>query len=175
VNLLDARRGGYTVAAVPGRSTALPQVRLATPGDEPELMALCRALHGEIGLFSFSESKVRGVIQQYFERRGGIIGVIGPSNAIEASICLIIAEQYYTTDWHLMEMWNFVAAPYRRSRNAEALIEFAKRCSTQIGLPLIIGVMSNVRTAPKVRLYQRRLGVPSGAFFCYNAQWQNGS
>ena len=37
-------------------------------------------------------------------------------------------------------------------------------------IPLLIGVLSNKRTEGKIRLYERQLGKPSGAFFLYGAR-----
>jgi len=56
---------------------------------------------------------------------------------------------------------------------AQRMIEFAKDCAIEIGLPLTIGVLTNQRMEGKVRLYQRSLGVPAGAWFVFNAKWVN--
>jgi hypothetical protein len=149
----------------------LPQVRVATPADEEEIMILVRELHGENGLFSLNEQKVRENLHKCFERKGAIVGVIGEAGKIEASTCLLFSEMYYTDEWHIAELWNHVAVPYRNSRNLEALIAFGKKCSNVIGLPLITGVITNKRVEGKVRLYRKLLGYPAGAFFVYNGKW----
>jgi hypothetical protein len=153
----------------------LPTVRLATPGDEEEIMAMCRRLHAENGLFALREDKVRGCLRKYYKRDGAIVGVIGSTGALEASTCLLFSEMYYTDEWHLAELWNFVDSDFRRTRNAEALIEFGKRSAKQIGVPFITGIITNNRTAGKVRLYRRMLGYPAGAFFVFNGNWQQQS
>jgi len=152
----------------------LPHVRIATPADEDEIMAMCRALHDENGLFSLEEAKIRHLIRRCFNRDKCIVGVIGPTGKIEASTCLVIADSYYTNDWHLAEQWNHVGKEHRQSRNAEALIEFAKKCSDEIGIPLVIGIITNNRVAGKVRLYRQHLGYPAGAFFVHNGKWKDG-
>lgn len=152
----------------------LPQVRIATPDDDDEIMDLCRALHAENGLFTLNENKIRGYFQQSHARKGAFVGVIGPKGKIEASTCLLITDSYYTDDWHLTELWCHVGEKYRNSRNAEALIEFGKSCSDRIGIPLVIGIISNDRVRQKVRLYRRMLGYPAGAFFVYNGRWAEG-
>ena len=38
-------------------------------------------------------------------------------------------------------------------------------------IPLIIGVLTSMQMAAKVRLYRRFLGIPVGAFFVHNADW----
>ena len=45
--------------------------------------------------------------------------------------------------------------------------DFAKATSDRLGLPLVIGVLSDDRTVAKVRTYQKVFGPPAGAFFVY--------
>lgn len=151
----------------------LPYVRIATPEDEEAVMAMCRRLHRENGLFTLNEDKVRVLLHRCYKGDGVIIGVIGEPGHIEASTCLTIWENYYTTDWHLAELWNFVEESFRRSGNAESLIEFGKDCAVKMGIPFITGIVTNKQMAGKVRLYRRLLGYPAGAFFCYNSKWQS--
>jgi hypothetical protein len=150
----------------------LPEVRLALPVDEAELMAMCRRLWKENGLFSFSETKVSECLRRYYRADNTIVAVIGAPGKIEASMCLMVSEFYYTTDWHLAELWNFVDEEYRRSRNAEALIEFGKDCSDKMQIPFFTGIITNRQMAGKVRLYRRMLGHPAGAFFVHNSNWE---
>jgi hypothetical protein len=148
----------------------LPEVRIALPQEEENVMELCRRLHSENGIFSLNEDKVRDNIRKCYERKGTIVGVIGEIGKLEACTCLCISDMHYTNDWHLMELWNYVAPEYRKSRNAEALIEFAKGCAEKMGIPLFTGIITETKLSGKVRLYRRRLGNPSGAFFIYNGK-----
>ncbi len=141
------------------------RVRVADPSDEEELMAMCRNLHAENGAFSMSEEKVRALLWRAFNRQDGLIGVIGASGRLEGSIYLLIDQLWYSNDWCLLELWNYVLPAYRRSTNAKELIAFAKKCSEALRLPLFIGILSNEQTEAKVRLYRRQLGTPAGAFF----------
>lgn len=152
-----------------------PKVRTAKPDDEEEIMALCRDLHKENGLFSLSEARVRGIMQQAFAGRNAFVGVIGARGRIEATACLLMdTSQYYSDDLCLVELWNHVAEPYRSSRNIDALIKFEKDCSDKTGLTLITGIITNNRVAAKVRKYRQLYGYPAGAFFVYNAKWMDG-
>jgi hypothetical protein len=144
------------------------RVRRAEPADEPEILAMCREMHAENGMFTMSDERVREIIGRAFNRQGAIIGVIGESGRLEGSIYLMITSIWYSTDWHLEELWNFVRPQFRKTGNAEELIRFAKRCGDEIGLPVVIGIMSNIRTEAKVRIYRRQLGNPIGAFFLHN-------
>ena len=151
----------------------LPNVRIAEPTDRDEILAMCRRLHSENGLFSLNEKKLDNCLSKSFNRAGGIVGVIGDVGHIEASICMELSDFYYTDDWHLAELWNYVEPEYRKSRNAEALIEFGKSCSEKMGIPFITGIITNKHMAGKVRLYRRLLGYPAGAFFVHNSKWKS--
>lgn len=151
----------------------LPTVRIAQPADEEDVMAMCRRLHSENGLFSLNENKVRALLHRCYKGDGTIVGVIGETGHLEASTCLAISDFHYTDDWHLAEYWNYVEEPFRKSGNAEALIEFGKECAVKMGIPFITGIITNKQMAGKVRLYRRLLGYPTGAFFCYNSKWKS--
>jgi hypothetical protein len=77
---------------------------------------------------------------------------------------------WYTKEPHLEELWAFVRPEFRKSRNAQALVEFAKALAVELKRPLLIGVLSSHRTEQKVRMYRRKLGAPKGAYFLYNAE-----
>jgi hypothetical protein len=147
----------------------LPAIRIAVPEDEPEILAMCKRLYAENGMFSLKEEKVRDVVRKCFRGDKVIVGVIGETGHIEASTCLIISDYFYSDDWHLAELWNFVDKDHRRSKNADALIAFGKSCAEKMGIPLLTGIITNKQMAGKVRLYRRSLGQATGAFFVYNA------
>ena len=143
------------------------RVRKATPADAPELMELCRELHAENGMFEMNESKVAAMLEKAFRQQGAIIGALGPTGGIEGAIFMLISSFWYTNDWCLEELFNYVKPEHRRSTNAKELINFGKRCSDELGIPLVIGVVSNERTKAKVGLYQRQLADPVGAYFLH--------
>ena len=147
-----------------------PFVRKADIRDEPEIMAMCRDLHSENGLFSMDDTKVREHLRRAFAKQGALIGVSGPPGRIEGSIYLMISDFWYSTEWHLAELWSYVMPQYRKSNNAKELINFAKKCSDELKVPAVIGIISNERTKAKVQLYQRQLGTAAGAFFLYGGK-----
>jgi hypothetical protein len=149
-------------------------VRTAVSTDEEELMVMCRMLHEENGLFPMSEDRVRRVLRMAFDGLGGVLGVIGNPGKIEAMIYMLISQIWHSDEWHLDELFSYCRPEYRKSNNAKRLIQFAKDCSDELHLPLVIGIISNTRTEEKIRLYQRQLSKPNGCFFVYNTKW-NGS
>lgn len=142
-------------------------VRKAAAADEPELLEMCRNLHSENGMFSMDDAKVSEMLHRAFNKKGAIVGVIGETGKIQGAIFLLISTFWYTNDWCLEELFNYVRPEYRKSTNAKDLINFGKRCSDDLGIPLVIGVVSNERTRAKLGLYQRQLAEPVGAYFLH--------
>lgn len=136
-------------------------------------MELCHILHKENGRFNMDDDYVLSIIQRATRQHNGIIGVVGERDKLEGSICLLIDRFWYSRDLHLEELWNFVHPDHRRSQHAKTLIGYAKNCSLSLDLALVIGVMSDERTEAKVRLYERQLGKPAGAFFIFNNHYEN--
>jgi len=144
----------------------MTSVALAVPDDEDSLWEMLLELHEENGLFTVNEAKVRASIRLATEARGGLIGIIR-GDEIEASMCLVIDQFWYTEDWCLLEQWLFVRQPYRHKKHAKTLVEWAKDNASKLDLKLQAGIMSTERTAAKERMYQR-LMTPIGGFFMFD-------
>jgi hypothetical protein len=145
-------------------------LRIAQENEEDDLMEFCHELWEENGkeFFSFDADKVRGHLRRSFEKTGGLMVVIGPPGKVEGGCLLLIDPYYYTSDFALFELFNFVRPDYRNSAHAKTLITWAMNQADKLRLLLFIGILSNSRTIGKVRLYRRVLGVdPSGAYFVY--------
>lgn len=101
----------------------------------------------------------------------GICGVIGApgSRPLEGAVLLRVGTVWYSRAEHIEERAIFVHPAFRGARGGRAarLAEFSMDVADNLGLPLSIGVLSNHRTAAKVRLYQRVLGKPAGAYWIY--------
>jgi GNAT superfamily N-acetyltransferase len=147
-------------------------VRLASPQDEEKILDLLMLMHEENGLFEMDYDSVREMVRKVLSRENGIIGVIDGEDEIEAAVCLVIDKLWYAKNWCLNDVFNFVAPKYRRSTRAKALISFAKDYSDQVGIPLMMGIVSNVRTEAKIKLLERQMR-KAGAFFIYNYGGEN--
>ena len=145
--------------------TTLP-VRKARLEDRDTILEICVQNHAENGQFSYSPKKVEAMVSRAFNGGGAIIGTVG-SGRIEGLILLVIGQHWYTDDFCLEEVMNYVLPDYRRSTHAKDMITFAKRCSNELVLPLVIGVVSNDRTKAKMELYKRQLGEPCGGYFLH--------
>lgn len=142
-------------------------VRIATESDEPAIYNLLMLMHKEAGTFGFSDRKVRATMGQGTRQQGGIVGVVDGPNGVEATVGLVISQAWYSEDWHLNELWNFVHPSARKNGHASKLVDFSKWCSDNMTLPLIIGAVLNKRTEAKMRLLKRMIPV-MGSLFLYN-------
>ncbi len=146
-----------------------PRVRVAVPEDFAGIMTLCRQLYAENGAVNVDWPSVENTVMDGVNGHQSCLGVIGKPEQLEGMIYLRISRMWYSSDIILEELFNFVGAEFRRSHNAKALLEFAKTNADRLEVPLLIGVISNAKTAAKIRLYSRYLGAPAGAFFLYGA------
>jgi hypothetical protein len=146
-----------------------PKVRTATREDIPQIFKLGKLLFEENAITGWSERRIVQAVNRAINGEGAVIGVIGDVGRLEGMIYLFVTMFWYTDDPHIEEIYNYVHPDYRKSDNAKALIDFAKKCSEGINVPLMIGIVSNQKTEQKIRLYQRRLGKPSGAYWLWNA------
>lgn len=152
------------------KPTSLPVVRDAVVADEEAVMALCRSLHEENGLFRFDEDLVRVAVRRALAKDHAILGVIDRDGVLQGCVYLYIDHAWYSRDNVVEELFNFVHQDHRvGTNNAKSLIAWAKTCAERLELPLMIGVISNNRTAAKVRLYKQQLP-QVGAFFLHNAE-----
>lgn len=136
----------------------------ASSEDEDELYQHLLLLHGENGMFTVSEMKVRDFIRQATDQKGAMIGLIRGGLGIEASIGMVIDQWWYSDSWILSERWIFVHPDHRKKNHAARLTDFAKWCDKQLNLPLAVGIMSTTRVEAKERLYRRKFTYVGGFF-----------
>lgn len=149
------------------------KVRVGTPEDVHAIMDLALSACGENGFVNPNPQKLLAEIWPALNLDRGLVGIIGEENQKpEAAVLLRIGCMWYSDADVLEEKAIFVDPEYRSAKGGRArrLCEFSKQVSDKLGIPLIIGVLSNHRTEAKVKLYERQFGKPSGAFFLYNAQ-----
>jgi len=148
----------------------LPFVRPAVMGDFNDLL--------KIGHEALNENRIQGITPdedmlremavEAINGRDAVVGCIGPVGALEGAIHLAVRQFCYTRSLHLEELWAYNRPEFRKSKNAQALLQFAKDLAVELKLPLLIGVLSTIRTEPKIKLYRRKLGEPAGAYWLFN-------
>lgn len=141
-------------------------VRLAVPSDESRIFEILCLAEKENAMFPMDADKVIAFIRHATEQKGGFIGVIDGEEKVEATVGLIVEQAWYTKEESLGERWNFVHPDCRNTNHVHKLIEFSKLCSQLTGLTLDIGILSNIRTEAKIRLYKRHFKY-MGAFFTH--------
>ena len=152
------------------------KIRLATPADEDALVDLALKAWKENGIIDVNPEKMRAMIKPALYLWEGMCGVIGgPGEQIEGAVLLRLGQMWYADSWILEEKAIFIHPDYRSAKGGRArrLCEFSKQVSDGLGIPLLIGVLSNERTAAKVKLYERQFGPPAGAFFLYGVKTGN--
>jgi len=143
-----------------------------------EIMALAMSACDENGFLNPNPQKLAAEIWPALHQDHGICAVIGkPNGMIEGLVLLRIGSMWYSDSQVVEEKAIFIYPQFRSAKGGRAkqLCEFSKKVADTLGIPLIIGVLSNSRTEAKVRMYERQFGPPSGAFFLYGAQtgkWQ---
>lgn len=148
-------------------------IRLATPNDEAAMLELSLKAWKENGIMDVNPDKMLGMIKPALYLHEGLCGVIGaPGERIEGAVLLRITTLWYNDSKILEEKAIFVDPEFRSAKGGRArrLCEFSKMTAERLGLPLLIGVLSNERTEGKVKLYKRQFGDPAGAFFLWNGQ-----
>lgn len=158
-------------------------IRKAVPEDEESIWELMELMHKENGAFEVSYPKVKWMLNRILYPQNippgdmgvrGYMGVIGPVGAIEALTILIIGGFWYTEQYILEELANFVHPDHRRgTHHAEVLLRYNQHLSDGLNIPLICGVLSNKRTEAKVRLYRRHFkdAEMAGVFFVHNIKF----
>ena len=148
------------------------QIRIGTPDDIHDMMDIAMNASEENGFIKASQDKMLQELWSALNQHQGLMGIIGnPGERSEGAVLLRIGQMWYSNDSVLEEKAIFIRPEYRAAKGGRArrLCEFSKQVADALGIPLIIGVLSNHRTEGKVKLYERQFGKPSGAFFLYGA------
>jgi N-acetylglutamate synthase-like GNAT family acetyltransferase len=150
------------------------EIRLATTEDMDEVMRLAITACKENAFLNASSAALAAEIWPALAGDHGLCPVIGPpGGAIEGLALLRIGAMWYAPqETVLEEKCVFVYPQFRSAKGGRArrLVEYSKHAADSLGIPLIVGIMSNTKTEAKVRLYRRILGEPSGAFWLHGAR-----
>lgn len=154
-----------------------PIIRIATPDDMDEIMALAIMACEENGFLDPNPVKFAIEMWPALNRDNGICALVGaPGKPIEGFVVLRIGTMWYSDAQVVEEKVIFVHPDFRSAKGGRAarLCDFSKKVADTLGIPLLIGVLSNKRTLSKVKMYSRQFGEPAGAFFLYGAKTTDG-
>jgi hypothetical protein len=150
------------------------QLRLGTPDDVHEVMALAIAAAQENGLVNASQELLLRTVWPCLNRHSGLVGCIGKRGGgeIEGMVVLNIGTLFYSPEMCLEEKVCFVRPEYRSAKGGRAnkLCEFSKSVADALNLKLIMGVFSSLQTRAKISLYTRAFGEPAGVYFLYGGK-----
>jgi hypothetical protein len=161
---------GLLDIATVAKITKPDRVRIAGEGDRQRLWDNLMLAAHENAMAPVYDECVEPVVDNLIAHKSGVAGVIDGTTAFAGSVGLTFAQFWYSKEWHIEEMWCFVHPDYRRgSQNRghiKALLDFSKWWANEMGMPLLMGVLSEKRTEGKVRLYQRSMPM-KGALFLH--------
>lgn len=143
-----------------------PPIRLAGPLDAEAILDLLRDRHGEGGVGTFDEIKVRLLLTALLRQQSGVVLAVRGKETIEGSLGLVLSAPWDASDFYLYGLWLFVAEPYRRSTHAKRLIETAKSYADGLGRRLSLEEIITPGTERKLELYRRQMSA-SGFRFEY--------
>jgi hypothetical protein len=144
------------------------KLRLGTPEDMREVMDLAIAAAKENALLTANQMLLVQAIWPALNQSHGLVGCIGKEGGeIEGMVVLNIGTLFYSDEMCVEERVVFVKPEHRAAKGGRArkLLEFSQSVAAQLGLPLLIGVLSSEHTKQKVELYRRVFGEPSGSFW----------
>lgn len=145
-------------------------IRIGTPADLDRIMPVLMRLHAENGMVDADNTKILSDVWSALNQDRGLIAFIeGDGGVIEGVVVLRIGKLWYSDRDVLEEKLVYVPPEFRNAKGGRArrLCDFTKGVADKMGIPLIIGIISNERTKGKMRLYERIFGAPAGAFFLY--------
>jgi len=151
-------------------------IRLGTPEDLDGMMHIAMLATTENAFLEPSAARLASEMWPALHQDHGLVGIIGKEGGvIEGAVLLRIGMMWYSEQPVVEEKAIFIHPDYRSAKGGRAkrLCEFSKHVADTLGLPLIIGVLSNSRTEAKVRMYRRIMGPEAGAFFLYGAKTGN--
>lgn len=151
---------------VTGPTEQPPLVRIGLQADEQAIFDMLMLLAPENAMAPVNSEKVWDTIKKGTRRDGGVVGIIEVDGKIAATVGIGMGPWWYSSAWHCEEMWCYVHPDYRKAKDnyAELLIQFTKWWSEQLGMPVLMGVLTTNRTLGKVRLYARHIPFVGGLF-----------
>ncbi len=153
-------------------------VRTGVPSDIMPIMEMAKMGAEENGMVPYDLNAILHEFWPALHLDHGIVGLVGePNGKPEGAVLLRVTNFWYgfregpRSRPMLEERWLWTDPKFRAAKGGRArkLCEFAKASAETLGLPLMIGILSNIRLDAKIRLYERVFGKPNGCSWYYEA------
>lgn len=141
-------------------------MRLGSAADAPAICELLGLARQEVPAGRWSEKRVAATVAECLET-GGVILSLSHDKPV-GTLGFVPATFWWSDDPLLQEKWVFVHPQHRRAPHARAMLRLIKDIQRRAGMPLLIGVMSAIRTQGKIGLFRSEFGEPAGASFLVN-------
>jgi len=183
----DAARGRKEVRRManayrdgPVHNGPTPQPRNVRAAGEKDEAAIMELLLGNLREYAdqiapIDPNRVALHVRIATRREGGLCGVIDGPDGKPVAVCLLVPVQWWwSQQWYLMEVVNYVHPDHRRSHHIDDLLSFQRWAvdawtgSFGYRVYLLCGVLGAWRVFEKIALYRRRFR-QVGAAFLYPA------
>ena len=145
----------------------MPPLRAAVPEDEDAIVALLHVAHAEVPFGRWDEGSARATVRGCIAN--GVVILSLSHDRPVGTLGMCPSTFWWSDEPILQEKWVFVHPQHRRAPHARALLKLARETARGAGMPLLIGVMSSIRTTGKVKLFMGEFGAPIGASFLVGA------
>lgn len=147
-----------------------PEVVLGQPSDFDEVFDVFAEGYRENAIYALDLQKACAWLLMGLHRQNSCIGLIRGPKGIEAMCAVYLASYWYSDEYFVEEVFNYVRFDHRRTTHAKHLIQFAKWFAESLGKPLLMGILTTSRLAAKERLYERQ--IPKvGSLFLHGLPW----
>lgn len=140
----------------------MPNVRVAQPDETDAVFENLLPMHKETAVASLNKTKAYEEVDRLV-KQGSVI-VSEDSGGIRGSIGLYMPQWWYSDDTFLSDRWFFVHPAHRKGGHASRLIDGAKMAADALGVPLVLGVQTQVDPATKLKMFNRKMTLFGGAF-----------
>ena len=108
-----------------------------------DLYGICELLHvmhAENGIGGLNPQKTEQAVANVID--AGVVLIALDGERIVASVGLEHQPWWYSDDLYIGDLWTFVHPEYRRSKIAPRLVRRAREYARELGLPLVMAVLT---------------------------------
>jgi GNAT superfamily N-acetyltransferase len=146
----------------------MPNIRLATLDDVPDLIQLGAQMHAETAYqrFHFDPAKVKDLLTTLISVSRGIVVVAEEDFEIHGGLMAAVAEQWFGPDLVATDYALFLSPEYRGGSTAKQLIqEYVRQAKAKGASQVLLGVTTGLDETKVQRLFNMLGGTKLGAVY----------